>query len=214
MVYTIWFIRPTQTQLCLPKPPALIPVLCKSKGRMWAQWEIHVGPLTRAGLSVHNWACKRCCSGLHLPRPAKPLLTAAASSCQLSSQTDQLPKSIFIISSPCPASFLEIRKSSQSYRVYFNNCSYEHATDRKEFLLAVETHIQCLEVVPTFHYLGTGCETTLNSLCGIPSLKRSCIPWKSLTSPVPRGSQAGMFLSFPVYLLRLKSLLAAVWEWE
>lgn len=198
MVYTIWFIRHTQTQLCLPKSSTLISVSCKSKGRMWAQWEIHVGPLTRAELSTNNWACKRHCSGLHLLKAAKLLLIAAASSCQLSSETDQLPQINLYYLKPILSFFLRNREVSlpETVSIIATMSTSKH---RKEFLVAMEVHIQCLEVVPTLCYLGTGHDTTLNSLCGVTSPKHSHVPWKSGKLHVFRGSQAGMFLSFPLF---------------
>lgn len=180
MVYTIWFIWPTQTQLCLPKSSTLISVLCKSKGRMWAQWEIHVGPLTRAELSINNWVC---CSGLHLPRAAKLLLTAAASSCQPSSQTDQLPQINPHYFKPIPSSFPRSSKVSLPETVPKTAAMSTSQTGGNFSWPWI--HIQCLEVVPAFHYL----DTTLNSCVShwsTESQKCWFIPWRSVTSTAAR----------------------------
>lgn len=204
MVYTIWFIWPTQTQLCLPKSSTLISVLCKSKGRMWAQWEIHVGPLTRAELSINNWVC---CSELHLPRAAKLLLTAAASSCQPSSQTDQLPQINPHYFKPIPSSFP--RSSKVSLPETVPKTAAMSASQTGGNFSWPWIHIQCLEVVPAFHCL----DTTLNS-CVTEALNHRNVGSFPGGASHPRQPGWNVFIIPSVYLLQLKSVLAAVWEWE
>lgn len=178
---------------------------------MWAQWEIHVGPLTRAELSINNWACKCCCSGLHLPGAAKLLLTAAASPCQLSSQTDQLPKSIFIISNlsysrSCP-------QSSLSSRVYFNNwrtmCMPQTGRNFSRLWGFTSSVWKLFQYFTTWARGVTQPWTVCNDITEmlVHSLEK---PHITLVLQQPGWN---VFIIPSVYLPRLKSALAAVWEW-
>lgn len=205
MVYTIWFIRPTQTQLCLPKSSVLISALCKSKGRKWAQWEIHVGPLTRAELSINNWVC---CSGLHLPRAAKLLLTAAASSCQPSSQTDQLPQINPHYFKPIPSFFPRNRKSPfqrlfQKLQLWARH-RQEGISHGHGFTSSVWKVFQCFTRWPQ--------PWTVVSITEAQNHRNAGTFPGGVSHPRKPGWN--VFIIPSVYLLQLKSVLAAVWEWE
>lgn len=196
----MWFIRPTQTQLCLPKCSALISVLCKSKGRLWAQWEIHVGPLTRAELSINNWACKLTanhCSGLCLLKAAKLLLIAAASSCQLSSEIDQLPQITLDYFKPIPSFF------PRNWKVSFpETVSIMQLWTRQSQEGISRGH-------GGSHAVFGGCSNALLPGQGPwHNLEQSLwnhitgtfgVPWKGVTRHVFHSSRAGMFLSFPLF---------------
>lgn len=84
MNYTIRFIRPTQTQLCLPELSKPILVLYRNSGRIWAQRDTHGGSFSLSSCSlliteIANATLLRAC----LLKIVKLLLTAAVSYCLL-----------------------------------------------------------------------------------------------------------------------------------